>query len=116
MSSLSALTVDRSTFPVVECVSCGQRALAWLDFDEAGAELLRCLGCGAPTPADTPLARAGERAVEALGYVFIDKAKATASSTKLSGCGAAGIKSCGTSCSTGGGCSSGSCGSGGCGS
>lgn len=114
---LTSLAVDHGALPVVDCAACGSRALVWLDVDDAGRDLERCLACNAPVD-ERRVRAAGERAIERMGYVFLDKKRKSKSAQKLSGCGAKGVKSCGTGgcssggCSTGGGgCSSGGCGS-----
>lgn len=115
MSSLTSLGIEHQSFHVASCGTCKQRGLAWLDVDDEGSELWRCLSCGseliADTPSAPPLQEVGARSVKALGYVFVDEVW-SASSNKRSACGASGVRACPPS----GGCSSGGCGSGGCGS
>jgi uncharacterized membrane protein YgcG len=117
MAAVVALQLDRESFPLVACAACGTRALTYLDPVDESTDVRRCLACDAVV-GDAALQLSGSRAVEALGYVFIDRARRALSKKKLSGCGAAGVKSCGSggcssggSCGTGGGCSSGGCGS-----
>jgi hypothetical protein len=105
--TLTSLAHQQAAFPVLDCSGCGSRGLAYVDYTASGHELLRCLRCNASAPAQG-VTLATHRAVEALGYVFLHRAKANPKASKLSGCGAKGVKSCGT-----GGCSSGSCGTGG---
>lgn len=108
MRTLTSLALDRSRLPVATCPGCGRRGLAYLDISDDGTDSWCCLGCGGPI-AEAGIHATGERQVEALGYVFLDHSRKSAKLQKLSGCGAAGVKSCGT-----GGCSSGSCSGGGC--
>ena len=103
MDTTVSLGVDKGALPVVDCAGCGRRSLTWLDPADDG-DVVRCLSCDRPVDAAPGLV--GERTVERMGYAFIDRRRA--GSTKLSGCGAKGARSCGS-----GGCSSGSCGSGG---
>jgi len=112
MLPLSTLGVDSGRLPLAPCGPCGRETLAWLDVTDDGRELLRCTGCGEAVN-ELGLREAGERTVERLGYAFVDRKKKSKSASKLSGCGAKGVRSCGT-----GGCSSGGCstgGGGGCG-
>ena len=108
---LASLGVDGGRLPLAHCGPCGRETLAWLDVDDAGLEHLRCTGCGTGVD-ERRLREAGERTVERLGYAFIDRkprgGASSRASSKLSGCGTRGVRSCGS-----GGCSSGSCGSGG---
>lgn len=116
MQPIVALRPDRESFPVVDCVACGQRSLIWLDV--AGDEdVRRCLACNAAV--DEPAPRGvGARALRAMGYVFLDEKRRSASAAKSkSKCGPGGVRGCGTggcssggSCGSGGGCSSGGCG------
>ncbi len=97
---------------MVDCPGCGGRSLTWLD-PAGDADVVRCLSCDHPVDGATALV--GERTLERMGYVFLDTAR-KAGSTKLSGCGAKGVRGCGSggcssgSCGSGGGCSSGGCG------
>ena len=102
------LSVDHGALPVVDCGACGQRALVYLDLGDDGSDIERCLACQAPVE-PARIEQAGTRAVERMGYVFLDVKRKSKAAQKLSGCGARGVRSCGT-----GGCSSGSCGTGGC--
>jgi len=116
MSALTSLSIDQASFPVLDCSACGTRGLAYLHVGEAGEESLRCLRCDAEVR--QPLAKADRRSLETMGYVFLDRNRTSPKAAKLSGCGAKGVKSCGSggcssgSCGTGGGCSSGGCGGG----
>lgn len=114
MQAIVSLKPDRESFPVVDCESCGKRALVWLDVGDDG-DTHRCLACNEPV--NDPASKiVGPRAVRAMGYVFLDEKRRSAKSTKKSKCGPGGVRGCGTGgCSSGGSCGSGggSCGSGG---
>jgi uncharacterized membrane protein YgcG len=116
-ATLTSLALDRGALPVVDCLSCHARSLVYLDVS-GDTDVQRCLSCHAAIDlAVAPVQKAGERTIERMGYVFLDRARKSKAAQKLSGCGAKGVKSCGTggcssgSCGTGGGCSSGGCGS-----
>lgn len=105
-SPVTSLTVERSTFPVVQCAHCGQQALTYVDFSNTDDGERRCLSCDG-LAAEPSLV--GRRGIEALGYVFIGRDRAAVKGKPAqSKCGSKGVRSCGS-----GGCSSGSCGTGG---
>jgi uncharacterized membrane protein YgcG len=104
-TAVTSLSVERTSFPVVNCVQCGKQSLTYADF-EGDDEVRRCLACDAPV---SDLSQVGKRTVESLGYVFIGRDRsAVGAKPAQSKCGSKGVRSCGS-----GGCSSGSCGTGG---
>jgi hypothetical protein len=113
-AAITSLGLDTGALPVIDCTACGSRSLTWLDVG-GESDLLRCLSCDAAVDAGT-ITLEGRRSVERLGYVFLDDHRKSKKAAKLSGCGAGGVKSCGSGGCSSGGCSSGGCSSGGCGS
>lgn len=113
-AQVTSLSTTRASFPLVECPVCAEQRLAYVFIDDDGEITHRCLGCDNPV-SDHSIAAARRRDVEALGYAFIERK--SQGTKKLSGCGAKGVRGCGTgSCSSGSCGTGGSCGSGGCGS
>jgi hypothetical protein len=61
---------DPTEFPIVHCAGCERDVLGYLDLDEQGRELTRCLECA--TVADAAAIRWGDlHAIEAIGYGFV---------------------------------------------
>ncbi|MEB2284934.1 MAG: hypothetical protein B6D46_12115 [Polyangiaceae bacterium UTPRO1] len=61
---------DPAVFPIVRCGVCATEVLGYLDLDEHGRPITRCLGCS--TTADAAAIRFGdERAIAAIGWGYV---------------------------------------------
>jgi len=68
---MAAASATISTaFPMAQCPSCASEVLTWIDFDEAGAELRRCVDCDAAVTTDATLGWVTAAELEARGYAF----------------------------------------------
>jgi len=77
--------LETITFPVVQCNSCGKRALAAQDLDTDGELVLACTSCGSHD-VQKPM-YLGASALEGLGYTVEGEKESAGCGTGDSGCG-----------------------------